>query len=101
LSTTLIENIKEYLKRKEEVSLAICYGDFELMITTTSNFEDKTLLIKEVVEMKDKAVVIIRPHRWGKSSNLEMLYYFFNQKVDKKGKIIEPQPHRVLFEGET
>ena len=49
--------------------------------------------------MDQKAIVITRPRRWGKSSNMDMLYYFFNMEVDEQGKALNPQPHRVLFTG--
>jgi len=47
------------------------------MVTTTKLFVDKTLFIAEIIETALRVILITRPRRWGKSSNLEMLYYFF------------------------
>jgi len=69
------------------------------MVTNTEIFVDKTLFIKDVIDIKHKALLITRPRRWGKSLNMTMLYYFLNKVIDKNGKPIVPQPNRVLFEG--
>ena len=49
--------------------------------------------------MDEKAILITRPRRWGKSLNMNMLKYFLNIEVDEKGRALDPQPHRVLFTG--
>jgi len=79
LSPPLKEEIKQPFKTSEEASFPIGYCDFMKMVTTTNIFVDKTLFIKQIIEMKDEAILITRPRRWGKTLNMNMLYYFFNQ----------------------
>ena len=69
------------------------------MVTLRSIYVDKTLFIKNIIDMDEKAILITRPRRWGKSLNMNMLKCFFNMEVDEQGKALDPQPHRVLFTG--
>lgn len=55
-----------------------------------SYYIDKTLLIKDLIDLKGKVNLFIRPRRFGKTLNLSMLRYFF-EKSD-----VNPAP---LFEG--
>lgn len=43
--------------------------------------------------------MIMQPQGWGKTLSMSMLYYFFKIVVDENGVPLNPQPHRVLFEG--
>lgn len=59
--------------------------DFANIIETIA-FVDKTLMIKEVLRNKDiKGTVITTPTKFGKSTNLTMLKYFFELQVDSFG----------------
>ena len=40
-------------------------------------FVDKTLFIKELLDMKGKVNLFTRPRRFGKTLNMSMLRYFF------------------------
>ena len=82
MSTPLEENIKEHLKTSGEVSFPMGSCDFMDMVTRNNTFVDKTLFIKDIIETEDKAMVITRPRRWGKSLNMSMLHYFFKKEVD-------------------
>ena len=42
-------------------------------------FVDKTLFIKELLDMKGKVNLFTRPRRFGKTLNMSMLRYFFEQ----------------------
>ena len=44
-------------------------------------FIDKSLMIKELMDLGDEASLILRPRRWGKSMNMSMLRYFFAPTV--------------------
>jgi len=58
--------------------------NFEKMISQGYYYVDKTLLIKEIIDKKSEVSVFTRPRRFGKSLNISMLqYYFENLKVDK------------------
>ncbi len=51
--------------------------NFKEMIENNAYYVDKTLLIKELIDRKDKIVLITRPRRFGKTLNMSMLKYFF------------------------
>jgi len=58
--------------------------NFEKMINQGYYYVDKTLLIKELIDKKSEVNVFTRPRRFGKSLNISMLqYYFENLKADK------------------
>lgn len=40
-------------------------------------FVDKTMFIKELLDLQGKVNLFIRPRRFGKTLNLSMLRYFF------------------------
>lgn len=48
-----------------------------ILITQNYYFVDKTLLIKELLDKKGEANLFTRPRRFGKTLNLSMLRYFF------------------------
>lgn len=55
-------------------------GDFKEMVEDskdTSLFVDKSLLIQEIINSKKDPLLITRPRRWGKTINMNMLFYFF------------------------
>lgn len=57
--------------------LPIGVENFEDMIKTGYYFVDKTLFIKELLDLQGKVNLFIRPRRFGKTFNLSMLRYFF------------------------
>lgn len=57
--------------------LAIGIDDFEEIITKEYYYVDKTLLIKELLDKKGKVNLFTRPRRFGKTLNLSMLRYYF------------------------
>ena len=58
--------------------------NFEKMINQGYYYVDKTLFIKEFIDKKSEVSVFTRPRRFGKSLNISMLqYYFENMKADK------------------
>ena len=62
---------------------------FEEMITKDYFYIDKTLLIKEILDMKSKVTLITRPRRFGKTLNMSMLRCFLDVH----------QEQRELFDG--
>jgi hypothetical protein len=69
------------------------------MLTMATVFVDKTLLIRDIIDLKASMILINRPRRWGKTITLNMLCRFFSKIVDGKGRPLSPQPDRILFEG--
>ncbi len=55
-------------------------GDFKEMVEDSKDtglFVDKSLLIQEIINSKKDPLLITRPRRWGKTINMNMLFYFF------------------------
>ena len=56
--------------------LSIGGSNFGEFVRENYLFVDKSLFIKEIIDDTAKVVVITRPRRWGKTSNMSMLYHF-------------------------
>lgn len=55
-------------------------GDFKELVEDSKDtglFVDKSLLIQEIINSKKDPLLITRPRRWGKTINMNMLFYFF------------------------
>jgi len=59
--------------------LPIGVSDFKFLVDQDYYYVDKTLLIREIIETSSQVVLIPRPRRFGKTLNLSMLKYFFEQ----------------------
>lgn len=57
--------------------LPIGIDNFEMLITRGYYFVDKTLLIKDLLDNKGAVNLFTRPRRFGKTLNISMLQYFF------------------------
>lgn len=75
--TFYIENIPPGKKR-----FPIGIEDFEEMILNHFYYVDKTLLIRELLSRNNKVTLFTRPRRFGKTLNLSMLKYFFENTGD-------------------
>ena len=64
-------------------------GDFRTLVTQSTFFADKSLLIKAVIEDAVEGLLITMPRRWGKTVNLDMIKRFLEIPVDRHGKVIE------------
>jgi len=67
-------------KRKD---LDLGNSDFKSIIKNNNYFIDKSLLIKEVVEAQKQVILLPRPRRFGKTLNLSMLKYYFDNNETK------------------
>ena len=76
--------------------IPIGISDFKQLINEDCYFVDKSLIIKELIDSGSKVTLITRPRRFGKTINMSMLKYFFEDTSftdkNKKGNI-------NLFEG--
>ncbi|OMJ74222.1 hypothetical protein SteCoe_26912 [Stentor coeruleus] len=81
-------------------SMLIVVDTFQDMATLNSIFVDKSMLIKEILDTRCKVFLITRPHRWGKSLNLNMLETFFQADVNQETGVVnfEKQSKKHLFE---
>ena len=75
--------------------LPIGVDNFEDIISNEYYYVDKTLMIKELLDMKGKVTLFTRPRRFGKTLNLSMLKYFF---LDTGNEELN-EAHRHLFDG--
>ncbi len=58
--------------------------DFKKLVIKNS-YVDKSLFVKEVIDDENDVILITRPRRWGKSSNMSLLKTFLELEVDKEG----------------
>ncbi len=65
-------------------ALPIGVENFEDMVKSDYYYVDKTLFIKELLDLKGKVNLFTRPRRFGKTLNLSMLRYFFEDTRDVK-----------------
>lgn len=64
--------------------LPIGNDDFRKLRKNGSYYVDKTLMIKDFIEMQDEVVLIARPRRFGKTLNMTMLKEFFDIEADSR-----------------
>lgn len=63
--------------------LLIGIDNFEMLITRGYYFVDKTMLIKELLDKKGLVNLFTRPRRFGKTPNMSILRYFFEDARDE------------------
>ena len=61
------------------LKLPIGEEDFKEIITKNYYYVDKTLFMKELIELHGKVNLFTRPRRWGKTLNISTLKYFFEK----------------------
>ena len=79
----------------EHKPLPIGIDNFEKLVTRGYYFVDKTMLIKELLDKKGDVNLFTRPRRFGKTLNMSMFQYFFEDARDDKGGKLD---HSYLFE---
>lgn len=75
--------------------LPIGVDNFKKLISNGYYYIDKTLFIKEILDKKGTALFFTRPRRFGKTLNLSMLQYFFENTGDEQIN----NDNRALFKG--
>lgn len=76
-------------------AMPIGVDNFEKLITSGYFYVDKTMFIKELLDLKGEVNLFTRPRRFGKTLNLSMLrYYFEDAGSDEKNA-----GNRELFRG--
>ena len=66
--------------------LPVGVDNFEKLMTNGYYFVDKSLLIKDLLDKKGDVSLFTRPRRFGKTLNLSMLQYFF-EDADRKSVV--------------
>ena len=69
--------------------LPIGIDNFEMLITRGYYFVDKTLLIKDLLDNKVAVNLFTRPRRFGKTLNMSMLQYFFENSEKDNSYLFE------------
>ena len=64
-------------------------SDFAELVREDYCFVDKTLFIKEFLDVGGKVTLITRPRRFGKTINLDMLCRFLRQPASNKEDLFE------------
>ena len=75
--------------------LPIGVDNFEDIVKSGYCYIDKTTFIKELLDLKGKVNLFLRPRRFGKTLNLSMLRYFFEDTGDVK----KNEENKSLFQG--
>ncbi|MCI8284087.1 MAG: AAA family ATPase [Firmicutes bacterium] len=75
--------------------LAIGIDDFKEMIIKDSYYIDKTSMIRLLTDENSKVTLFTRPRRFGKTLNLSMIKYFFEDTRDEAVN----EENRRLFDG--
>ena len=75
--------------------LSIGVDNFERVIKDGYYYVDKTILIKELLDLKGEVNLFTRPRRFGKTLNLSMLRYFFEDTGDAE----KNARNKALFQG--
>ena len=76
-------------------ALPVGVENFKDMVKSGYYYVDKTLLIKELLDLKGKVNLFTRPRRFGKTLNLSMLRYFFEDSGDME----KNHRNKELFRG--
>lgn len=87
-----LEQMKGLIQMKKALPLGIM--DFSELRVNNYLFVDKTLMIKDYLDRKNKVTLITRPRRFGKTLNMSMMSEFFDitkdsTKIFKDTKIME------------
>ncbi|WP_027292500.1 AAA family ATPase [Robinsoniella sp. KNHs210] len=67
--------------------LPVGIDDFKKIILQGYYYVDKTLLIKELIDLKGEVNLFTRPRRFGKTLNMSMLQYFFEISEENNKEI--------------
>ena len=76
-------------------ALPVGVENFEDLVKSEYYYVDKTMFIKEMLDLKGKVNLFTRPRRFGKTLNLSMLRYFFEDTGDK----LKNEQNKELFRG--
>ena len=76
-------------------ALPVGVENFEDLVKSEYYYVDKTMFIKEMLDLKGKVNLFTRPRRFGKTLNLSMLRYFFEDTGDK----LKNDQNKELFRG--
>ena len=95
----------------EWTPLPIGVENYEEIIEKGYYYVDKTLLIKDLIDLRGKVNLFTRPRRFGKTLNMSMLRFFFEKSDDEDdlsnkynevtAKYLSKNGIKVLFDNES
>ncbi|XP_065208050.1 uncharacterized protein LOC135836907 [Planococcus citri] len=99
--TTLIYTLLKYSSVIHAVLVSPSNNFTHFVLEQPEYLVDKSLMIKELLQDENSIVSIIRPPRWGKNFNLDMIRTFLQIEVDSEGVALpeDQKIHRKLFSG--
>ena len=71
----------------EWTPLPVGVENFEEIITKGYYYVDKTLLIRDLIDLRGKVNLFTRPRRFGKTLNMSMLRYFFEKSQEDRSRL--------------
>ena len=71
----------------EWTPLPVGVDNFEEIITKGYYYVDKTLLIKDLINLRGKVNLFTRPRRFGKTLNMSMVRYFFEKSDEDRSRL--------------
>ena len=83
------------VKRMGFKPLPVGVDDFKDLIENGYYYVDKTMMIRDLLKYKGKVNLFTRPRRFGKTLNMSMLKYFFEDTGDAAANDVS----RKLFAG--
>jgi len=86
------------MEKTRKKGMPIGISDYKDLIDESAYYVDKTLLIKDIIDDTAKVLVITRPRRFGKTLNLSMLYYYFNNSGDNNTYLFRDK--KIFQQGE-
>ena len=75
---------EQFIQIKHNLNFSASPRTFRQLISQNA-FVDKSLLIKEILDANNDSILILRPRKWGKSLNMDMLRTFFQPDIDELG----------------
>ena len=82
--------------RSDRKPLPVGVDNFEKLVTEGYYFVDKTNFMRDLLDLKGDVNLFTRPRRFGKTLNMSMLQYFFEDMRDENGAKID---NTALFDG--
>ena len=70
-------------------SIGIGISDFKKVIKEDIYYIDKTMYIKEMIDNKDEVILLTRPRRFGKTLNMSMLRYYFDNRINDSKELFK------------
>ena len=68
--------------RKKQIAIGV--EDFKKIIDKGGYFVDKTLMIQSLIESQAMVTLFMRPRRFGKTLNMDMLRTYFEKSTQRR-----------------